>query len=346
MRGLLAGERLHRQLKQMEQARLERSDREFEITKHVSLAQLDPLALIALKQNGTCEFDIPEWTFDLDYPGHYFRRLRTVSLTIPAVVGPYTGVNATLTLLHSKVRESARVTGAYGDDDNYRPDHLAVEAVAASGGQQETGRFELDFRGEDYVPFEGAGAISRWRIELPTQFRSFDYDTITDVVLQLRYTSRRDDTLAPKATAALKDSLTGPADPPSLRLVSLRHEFPSEWARLTSAARSATFRLGKDRFPLLVQGATVTTTEVHSALILSTPQPTAAYTARLTAPTAAPVTFTWSARPGRYRATTRPLAVPVAAKPEDSEWLLEFTAPPDLAAVRDLLLVIRYTATM
>jgi hypothetical protein len=346
MRGLLAGERLHRQLKQMEQARLERTTREFEITKHVSLAQLDPFALIALKQNGTCEFDIPEWTFDLDYPGHYFRRLRTVSLTIPAVVGPYTGVNATLTLLRSKVRETARVAGAYDADDNYRPDHLPVEAVAASGGQQETGRFELDLRGENYVPFEGAGAISRWRIELPTQFRSFDYDTIADVVLQLRYTSRRDDVLAPKATAALKASLTGPTDPPSMRLVSLRHEFPSEWARLTSSAQSATFRFTKDRFPLLVQGATVATTEVHGALILGTPQPTAAFTATLTAATAAPVTLTWPAQPGRYRATTRPLAVPLVAKPEDSEWVLEFAPGPDLSAVRDLLLVIRYTATM
>jgi len=29
------------------------------------------------------------------------------------------------------------------------------------------------------VPFEGAGAISRWRIELPQRFRAFDYDTIS-----------------------------------------------------------------------------------------------------------------------------------------------------------------------
>ncbi len=38
-------------------------------------------------------------------------------------------------------------------------------------------------------PFEGAGAISKWRIELPDKFRQFDYDTISDVIIRLRYTS-------------------------------------------------------------------------------------------------------------------------------------------------------------
>lgn len=39
------------------------------------------------------------------------------------------------------------------------------------------------------MPFEGAGVISKWRLELPDTFRQFDYDTISDVVMQLRYTA-------------------------------------------------------------------------------------------------------------------------------------------------------------
>ena len=50
MRGLLSGERLYLQLKQMEQAFLEHQIRDFEITKNISLVQLDPLALIQLKR--------------------------------------------------------------------------------------------------------------------------------------------------------------------------------------------------------------------------------------------------------------------------------------------------------
>ena len=42
---------------------------------------------------------------------------------------------------------------------------------------------------ERYLPFEGAGVISKWRIELPKEFRQFDYDTISDVVVRVRYTS-------------------------------------------------------------------------------------------------------------------------------------------------------------
>ena len=83
IRGLLAGEQLYLQLKQMERAYIEQQAREFEITRHVSLLQLDPLALVELKEFGVCEFEVPEWLFDLDYPGHYFRRLKTVALRFP-----------------------------------------------------------------------------------------------------------------------------------------------------------------------------------------------------------------------------------------------------------------------
>ena len=78
--------------------------REYEITKSVSLVLFDPWALITLKETGQCAVNLPEALFDMDYPGHYFRRLKTVSLTIPCVTGPYTSVNCTLTLLNSKIR--------------------------------------------------------------------------------------------------------------------------------------------------------------------------------------------------------------------------------------------------
>ena len=60
-----------------------------------------PMAFLALQAAGSAEIELPEWLFDLDYPGHYMRRIKNVSLTIPAVVGPYTGVHCRLTLLSS-----------------------------------------------------------------------------------------------------------------------------------------------------------------------------------------------------------------------------------------------------
>lgn len=54
-------------------------------------------------------------------------------------------------------------------------------AIAASMGQNDAGVFEFSFRDERYMPFEGAGAISAWRIELSKEkdLRQFDYDTIS-----------------------------------------------------------------------------------------------------------------------------------------------------------------------
>jgi hypothetical protein len=87
--------------------------------------------------------------------------------------------------------------------------------------------------GRAVSPFEGAGAISTWRLELPIEFKTFDYGTISDVILHLRYTSRRSDALRGKATAALKAHLSDVTARPLSRLVSIRHEFPTEWRRFS-----------------------------------------------------------------------------------------------------------------
>ena len=54
--------------------------------------------------------------------------------------------------------------------------NVPITSIAVSTGQNDSGVFELNFRDERYIPFEGAGAISKWRIELPGTFREFDYD--------------------------------------------------------------------------------------------------------------------------------------------------------------------------
>jgi hypothetical protein len=349
-RGLLAGERLYLQLKQMERAYYDKQVRELEIAKDVSVAQLDPLALIALKETGVCEIEIPEWLFDIDYAGQYFRRLKTVSLSIPAVVGRPTSLSAILTLLSSKVRETSRIVGSYGAEENYRPDHLAVEAIAASTGLNDSGRFQLDLRDEKYLPFEGAGVMSRWRIELPRKFRSFDYDTISDVVFHLKYTARRDDTLASLALSALQATLDATASGPMFRLFSLRHDFPNEWQTLrASPTRAATLTIAKERFPLLVQGGALTVAQLHASLILKEPRPSLGFKATLTPGTAAPIDLAWPGAPGRYRSDAKTTALSVAVSGAETGWRLQVTAPTlaaDMDTVRDILIAVRYSVKM
>jgi hypothetical protein len=239
--GLLAGEKLYLDVKRMELAYHELNRREYELTTHVSLRQLDPVALLRLRATGACELTVPEELFDLDCPGHYFRRLRSVGLSIPCVVGPYASVNATLTLAGSSVRTSPALReGAYprdGDDTERFSDHFGgVQSVVTSSGNQDTGLFETNLRDERYLPFEGAGAISRWRLELPAALPQFDHDTISDVVLHLRYTAREGGVpLRAAAEAHLRERVRQAAAAGSVRLLSMRHEFPTEWARFTGA---------------------------------------------------------------------------------------------------------------
>jgi hypothetical protein len=192
--GLLAGERMYIGLKQLEAAYQEKRGYDFEVTKHISLRQVNPLALLQLRETGTCEFALPEVLFDMDFPGHYMRRIKSVALTIPCVVGPYTSLNCTLRLLEHKFRISSSAANKNDylektddPDDRFMTVNVPITSIAISSGQNDSGVFELNFKDERYIPFEGAGAISKWRLELPGQFAQFDYDTISDVVMINRY---------------------------------------------------------------------------------------------------------------------------------------------------------------
>ena len=232
-KGLLAGDNLLSDIKRMEAAYLNQNARDIEITKHVSLRQLDPMALLELRRTGKCEFDVGETIFDLDFPGHYYRRIKNVSVSVPCIAGPYSSVNGTLTLLSSRIRtKNIPVQNNYTNEDNFRTSYLPVQSIATSSGVNDPGMFELNFRDDRYLPFEGAGVISRWRFQLPGNYRAFDYDTISDVILHIKYTARDGGVaLSQAATNYLATYFQMSTPSPSVRMLSLRTEFPTEWYR-------------------------------------------------------------------------------------------------------------------
>jgi hypothetical protein len=258
-RGLLAGEALHLDLKRMEMAYHEYNKREYELTKHVSLRQLDPLALLTLKATGSCETTVPEWLFDLDCPGHYMRRIKSVSLSVPSVTGPYTSVNCTLTLLGSTLRKSPQASGGYareGSEDARFVDYVgAVQSIVTSSGNNDSGLFETNLRDDRFLPFEGAGAASSWRIELPAAFRQFDYASIADVILHIRYTARDGGAaLRRQAVAHLEEVVAEHAASGLSLLLVLPHEFPSEWHRFATGEADFEAVVKRDWFPYMTRG--------------------------------------------------------------------------------------------
>jgi hypothetical protein len=235
-KGLTAGDSLLFDLRRMEAQYLAQNSRELELTKHISLALTQPTALVMLREAGFCQIYLDEPLFDADHPGHYFRRLRSVAVTVPCVTGPYTGVNGTLTLTSAYVRTSAPgatypYTGPYrasapGDDPAVTSSPVAAagaQTIATSTGQVDAGLFEVNLRDERWLPFEGQGAISAWTLTLDPRDNNFDFSTISDVVVHVRYTARGggDQT----AADAVRGSL---AKPPPVRsiLVSVRSTFP------------------------------------------------------------------------------------------------------------------------
>ncbi len=240
--GLLAGERLGLDLARMEKEYCDLNRREYELTKHISMRLFYPREFLQLKVTGRCEIELPEWMFDLDWPGQYMRRIKNVTLTIPCVSGPYNEVHCRLTLLRSAIRvdpllsrPAARCCDCCQSENGYPAcphdprvvrEYGAREAIATSTGQNDSGLFELSFDDTRYLPFEFHGAISRWRVELPQENNYFAMETLSDVILHLNYTSREGgERLREAARAASACRLPGEG----WCLFDLKHDFADAW---------------------------------------------------------------------------------------------------------------------
>jgi hypothetical protein len=262
-KGLTAGDQLALDIKRMDLAYYTNNKRELEMTRHISLRQLNPLALLTLKITGSCTVTVPEWLYDRDCPGQYMRRIKTVALSIPSVVGPYTGINCKLSLQSSSVRVSSLLAnGAYGrntnqDDDRFVDYFGATDEIVTSSGTNDSGMFETNLRDERFLPFEGAGAISTWTLTLPSALAAFDYSMISDVILHIRYTARdAGDPLGSQATTeliAMMDSAKGQSS--QALLFNLRYDFPTEWSAFINGTGNFSATLEKQYFPYMVQSA-------------------------------------------------------------------------------------------
>lgn len=229
-RYLTAGEALAHDLRRLELNYLERNARRLEITSHFSLRRLDGEALWNLRISGICSFALPTTVLDLDFPGLTQRRIKSVSVSIPCVVGPYVGVHGILRLASATEHR----------------------VIATSSGQGDAGLFQLDFRDERYLPFEGvsledisldgARRGTPWEFTLPQTNPPFDYGTISDLLLHIQYT----------AVEAAGDARAPRARSPGTfqQLISVKHDFPAESRRLLSdSAAEITVSLDDRLFP-------------------------------------------------------------------------------------------------
>jgi hypothetical protein len=213
-------------------------------------------------------------------------------------------------------------------------------------------QIELNFRDERYLPFEGAGAISTWQLELTQEstLRQFSYDTISDVILHMHYTSREDTgDFRAQAISNLTTVLqTALSDFPQMRLFDLMHDFPTEWYQfLQGSSGTLTLNIEQKHFPFLAQNRTI-----HIEHVWLYVRPTSTSSSSSKIPTAASVGIPPATTPTML--SFSPLGTFYAAELQLSSVPLDVTQPWNLGLssnnghfadgdIIDCYMAVRYT---
>ena len=220
--GLLAAEMLMSDLNQMSLFHLKNDSRFQEIERKISLRKeifkvedgnsfADELAIMTLT------FSLDEKLFDMDYPGHYFRIIKTVSLSIRTgsqnIDKTLTLPRLTLTQTGNKVLTQPNigaVESLLGDESGdeevdpnvLRIDWRSLQMTTISRWEEDNGMFNTNWISDDrYFPFEGTGAVSSWTLELganewnaenQVDMREILEDPESDIVMTVKYTANMD----------------------------------------------------------------------------------------------------------------------------------------------------------
>jgi Tc toxin complex TcA C-terminal TcB-binding domain/Neuraminidase-like domain/Salmonella virulence plasmid 28.1kDa A protein len=357
-RGLLAGEGLMLSLNQMESAYIAHAFRTLEIEKTISLMQLNPLALLKLRETGECTFELTERLFDQDYPGQYARKIKTITVSLPALLGPYQNVHATLTQLSSQVvlkAEPKPVEYLLGLPGSSAPDQSMLrtnwwvnQRIALSSGLNDSGLFELSFSDPSYLPFEGTGAVSTWRLSMPQAANRFDYSAIADVVISLKYTALPGDEPFRRFVQGLEPVKTYASG----AMFAVAQQFSAQWFAFMQdhadpAQQTLSFPIGASIVPPGVGDATMTA--VYLQLITDVDASSAAPYLTLSIPGQSGIDVPIG--PGNSQLIER------RVRPFAGGWSLTFKLGQTPAALkrdgfldprvlRDIVLVVDYTGTL
>lgn len=175
--GLLVGETMKLGLVQMSQAYINQNARRQEITKTISLkSHVMQSEFDQLINTGSINFAFNNNDFD-DFTDLTNLRIQSVAVSLPALIGPYQDICATLTQLNSTI------DGSVGTERTQ---------VVLSHGQEDNGLFTLSQDDGRFLPFEGTGVVSTWSLVFSSTNvdQRAIYESLNDVIFHLSYTAR------------------------------------------------------------------------------------------------------------------------------------------------------------
>ncbi|HRF80629.1 MAG TPA: hypothetical protein PL070_11140 [Flavobacteriales bacterium] len=228
-RGLTGSTRLLRDLTQLDQAAFSTNSPKRQLSKTFSLSELAPEELIRLRADGIASFYTTHEHFDRDYPGHYLRLIKKVSVTVIALVPPTKGVRATL----ANGGTSRVYTGGVLFQE--RTIKRYPEEIALSSGVGDGGVFPMQPEGEFLNPFEGSGVETLWEFRMDKAANPFDFASIADVLITIEYEALSDRNRRTALATRLNQE-----DAEGALAISFKNNLPDQWFDLHNTLQSAT----------------------------------------------------------------------------------------------------------
>ena len=213
--GILVGIKLQKALLEMEMAYTQQNTRRLNITRTISLKSLVSNHLVktdetplttwdevkkALKGAKKLSFGLSHQFFDTDFPGHYARKIHSLSVTFPTLLPPYQNMRVLLeqtsnTLLVSPdidAVESLYIPTEEINSESIIRNLRINQKIILSRGSDDSGEFPEDVStGGQYHSFEHSGAISHWLLSVPRPQGSTELiDNLNDIIIKLNYTAK------------------------------------------------------------------------------------------------------------------------------------------------------------
>jgi hypothetical protein len=204
--------------------------------------------------------------------------------------------------------------------------------------------FELAFRDERYLPFEGAGAISSWTLSLEAAVPQFPYRSISDAVIHMRYTAvDGGQGLYKAAKTSITDALDNKND--SCALVDLRNEYASSWETVVRSSKETTERIlslprMEAAVPFYRRGATALATTVHILSDIALPAATLMGDPNVKVGEKVSEDVTLGVAVGPVPSVPTLTGMSSAGVPMEGTWSVKFPAGVPVAAKRVWMLIV------